>query len=111
MMSRQSPPDAVVAVAALSRALDAVVTALTEGSPAGLLATEAGLSAALLDVTRVASVASCDRAQLLAELARARMMLERCRLVGAAVAGVIDGCLAARGLSTTYDRSGRHSRP
>jgi hypothetical protein len=106
MTPQQAPPDAVVAVVALGRALDALIAALTSGSAADLLTTEAGLSRAIADVARVASIAACDQPQLRAELTRARATLHRCRVVGTAVAGAIDGCLAARGLSNTYDRAG-----
>ena len=41
---------------------------------------------------------------------RPRATLNRCRIVGTAVSGVIDGCLAARGLSNSYDRAGKHTR-
>jgi hypothetical protein len=108
MAPHQAPPDAVAAVAALGRALDALIAALTAGSPADLLATEAVLALAVGDVVRVASIAASDRPQVLAELARARATLRRCRVVGTAMSGVINGCLSARGLSNTYDRSGSY---
>lgn len=106
MTPQQKPADAVVAVAALGRALDAVTAALASGSAAGLSATESGLAAAIADVSRIASVAPDDRPRLLVELARARATLNRCRIVGTAIASVIDGCLGVRGLFNTYDRSG-----
>src|SRR3954470_6653543 len=101
MAPHQPPPDAVVAVAALGRALDALIAALTAGSPSDLLSTEAVLASAVGDVVRVASIAASDRPQVLAELARARVTLRRCRVVGTAVSGVINGCLSARGVSNT----------
>ena len=101
-----SAPDALTAVAALGRALDAVRRALASGSASDLLVTETALASALTDVSRIASLESCDRARLRAELAHAREMLNRCRTIGTALAGAIDGCLQMHGLSTTYDRVG-----
>jgi hypothetical protein len=112
-MTHQPPvPDAVAAVARLGQALGSLVVALASGSAANLAVTEAGLAAAIADVSRVSltSIAPGDRARLREELAQARATLDRCRVVGTAVSGVIDGCLAARGLSNSYDRAGKHTR-
>src|SRR2546422_1938620 len=112
-MTHQLPaPDAVAAVAQLGRALGSLVLALASGSAANLAATEAGLAAAIAEVSRVSpiSIAPGDRARLREELAQARATLDRCRLVGTAVSGVIDGCLAARGLKNSYDRAGKYTR-
>ena len=112
MAHQPVPPDAIVAVAALGRALDALVAALASGSAAALVQTEASLAAAIADVSRITttSIGAQDRPRLRAELTRARATLHRCRVVGTAVAGLIDGCLTAHGLSTTYTRSGKHAR-
>ncbi len=101
-----SPPAPIDAVVALGRALDALIVALASGSAANLFATEAGLAAAIGDVARIGAVAPGDRDRVRAELARARAAVHRCRAVGAAVTGVIDGWLTVGGLSHTYDRSG-----
>jgi len=103
-------PDPFHALASLDRALDSVIEALRSGSAESLVATEGGLAAAIADISRIASVSPADRSRLLAGLAHTRETLHRCRIVGTAVAGVIDGCLVARGVSNTYNRSGRHSR-
>ena len=110
-----STPDALAAVAALGRALDGLAGALTSGSPSELIVTEAALAAAVTGLTTVlrttASIASAERPRLRTELAHARMLLERCRLVGASLSGAIDGCLQAHGLLSTYDRGGAFAAP
>ena len=110
-----STPDAIAAVAALGRALDGLVAALASGSASDLLQTEGALATALTGLTGVlrttGSIAPEDRPRLCAEVAHARRMLDRCRLVGSALGGAIDGCLQAHGLVATYDRGGAFSAP
>jgi hypothetical protein len=106
MTPQQTPPDAVVAVAALGRALDAIISALASGSAARLIATEACLASAVADVSRIASVSVVDRPELRDELRRARLALVRCQSAGAVLGHVLDDYLAVRGVSNVYSRSG-----
>jgi len=98
--------EAVVALAALNAALDAVMSGLVSGSSVDLLATEQHLAAAVARVARITRVQAGDRAVVVAELRRARAVLGRCRTVGNALSRTIDGCLGVHGFPRIYDRSG-----
>jgi hypothetical protein len=98
--------EALVALAALNGALEAVEAGLVSGASADLLATEQHLAAAVARVARIPRVSPDDRGAVVAELRRARAALGRCRAVGNALCRTIDGCLGIHGFPRIYDRSG-----
>jgi hypothetical protein len=97
---------ALAAAARLRASLGAIINALVSSDIDGLLAAETSLASALQGLRNVSHVDPAERDAICSAVAQARADLARCRAVGTALGGVIDGCLGARGLSQGYDRSG-----
>lgn len=109
-----SEPGPGVAVVSLHVALDSTADALAGPRLDALLASEAGLAAALEGlppVENVKSLTADDRAQLRAQLEGALLSLRRCERLGASLTDFVRASLLAQGRTGSYGRSGVESEP
>jgi len=107
-MSDVSAPDAV---AELRLSLDAVAAALVAADADALHATQPRLSSALIALRRVRAVPAEQQATVRAEVTRCRVLLDRCRRLGAVASDVSAAALMATGVSVGYGRVGRTAAP
>jgi hypothetical protein len=103
-MSHVSAPSAV---AELRLSLDAVAAALVAADADALHAAQPRLSSALAAVRRVQAVPGDQHAALRADLAQCRLLLDRCRRLGAVATELSASALLATGVSVGYGRIGQ----
>lgn len=107
-MSDVSAPDAALE---LRRSLDAVAAALVAADADALHASQPRLASALAAMRRVCAVPANQEASVRAEVTRCRVVLDRCRRLGAVAADVSAASLIAAGVSVGYGRVGRAAAP
>jgi hypothetical protein len=93
-------------VGRLRLALQGVADALALADLSRLLALEEELAAAVTDSRRVSGVLEDDRPALRRELEQARVLLSRCRTVGAAITQTTAARLVVQGCHGQYDKAG-----
>ena len=97
---------ALPAVRRLGVALDALARALASPDVVALVRAESELAVALTALGGATAMDAEDRAALLTEIRRARLLLLRCRSLGSALTGTVQSMLTAQGLDALYDRGG-----
>ena len=103
-------PSAVARLASLANALEAVATAAASARPEELAACESPLQSALDSTPDAAELATETRADVLSELRRITLALQRCRRVGHAITELVTASLAAQGLAPGYAPAGAASQ-
>jgi hypothetical protein len=102
----EQPQDLLRAVVDLRTALARTGDVLREPSVDALLETELGLAAALAVLPSDASSLGDQRDLILAELAKARAELERCRRLGTALTDTVKVSLVAQRRTGDYGADG-----
>jgi hypothetical protein len=93
-------------LAALASALDVVATAASAANSEALAASESVLADAVAGMPAAVELSGCLPDELMLQLRRIQLALQRCRRVGAALTELVTASLAAQGMAPAYAPAG-----